>query len=90
MGPKTPPKNRFARGSHGSAALSKRRPPRCASAPLLDPPQLFQSGAVLKNPHFFFQDSPQGPPTATNRHQPPPTANHCSVLFLWSYVVPIS
>ena len=46
--------------------------------------------AVLKNPNFFVKDSPQGPPT-TNRHQPPPTANHCSILFLWPVgILPMS
>ena len=42
-----------------------------------------------EEPHFcFVKDSPQGPPTA-NR-QPPPTATHCSVVLLWSCVLPMS
>ena len=51
-------------------------------------------GRVDKSPNFLFwfgtalEDTPRGP-TATNR-QPPPTANHCSIPFLWFCVLPMS
>ena len=60
-----------------------------------------KAGVSFRSPIFFFvKDSPSGqppgtgnrqcqpPPTAANRQ--PPTANHCSILFLWFCVLPMS
>ena len=48
-----------------------------------------EAGLSLENPiPFFVKDSPQGSPT--DNRQPPSTADHCSIPFLWFRVLPMS